>query len=180
MNFFDAICHAMATLSTGGFSTKQASLGAFGAYSQYIVIIFMFLAGINFSLTYFALRGKPLKLWKNEEFRVYLFAVLIISRQDSVFGPHHFSMTHFLLPFSLEHPFAVVRHHTRLKNGSPCTFLIFNVLWSLRPPMQATPLYLSLSACWKFSFHICFSSCNNKKKKTFSLLLPLSSMIDRF
>lgn len=79
MNFFDAICHAMATLSTGGFSTRQASLGAFGAYSQYIVIIFMFLAGINFSLTYFALRGKPLKLWKNEEFRVYLFAVLIIT-----------------------------------------------------------------------------------------------------
>lgn len=76
MSFFDALCHSMATLSTGGFSTKQASLGAFGAYSQYIVIIFMFLAGINFSLTYFALKGKTLRLWKNEEFRVYLFAVL--------------------------------------------------------------------------------------------------------
>lgn len=79
MSFFDALCHSMATLSTGGFSTQQASMGAFGAYSQYVVIIFMFLAGVNFSLTYFALKGKTLQLWKNEEFRVYLFAVLILT-----------------------------------------------------------------------------------------------------
>ncbi len=79
MSFFDAICHSMSTLSTGGFSTKQASMGHFGAYHQYIVCLFMFLAGINFSLTYWALKGKPLRLWKNEEFRVYLYAVLGIS-----------------------------------------------------------------------------------------------------
>ena len=78
MNFYEALCHAMATLSTGGFSTSQASLGGFGAYSQYVVIIFMFLAGTNFALTYFALRGKPLRLWANEEFRYYLFISLIL------------------------------------------------------------------------------------------------------
>ena len=79
MSFFDAICHSMSTLSTGGFSTKQASMGHFGAYHQYIVSLFMFLAGINFSLTYWALRGKPIRLWRNEEFRVYFFVVLALT-----------------------------------------------------------------------------------------------------
>jgi len=78
MDFFDAICHAMSTLSTGGFSTKQASMGHFDAYHQYIVCLFMFLAGVNFSLTYAALRGKPIQLWHNEEFRVYLFAMVVL------------------------------------------------------------------------------------------------------
>lgn len=78
MSFFDAICHAMSTLSTGGFSTKQASLGHFSAYHQYIVCLFMFLAGVNFSLTYAALKGKPIRLWQNEEFRAYLFAVIAL------------------------------------------------------------------------------------------------------
>ena len=76
MNFFESICHSMATLSTGGFSTRQASMGAFSAYHQYIVTIFMFLAGTNFALTYFLVRGKPKPLWANEEFRYYLFATI--------------------------------------------------------------------------------------------------------
>lgn len=78
MDFFDAVCHSMSTLSTGGFSTKQTSLGHFSAYHQYIVCFFMFLAGVNFSLTYAALKGKPIRLWRNEEFRVYLFAVIAL------------------------------------------------------------------------------------------------------
>ena len=78
MNFFDSICHSMATLSTGGFSTKQASMGAFSAYHQYIVTIFMFLAGTNFALTYYLVRGNPKPLWKNEEFRYYLVITAII------------------------------------------------------------------------------------------------------
>lgn len=76
MEFFDAICHSMATLSTGGFSTKQASLGHYSAFSQYVVIVFMFLAGTNFALTYAAIRGKPITLWKNEEFRWYAYICL--------------------------------------------------------------------------------------------------------
>ncbi len=73
MNFFEALCHAMSTLSTGGFSTRQGSMGDFNAYHQYVVTLFMFLAGTNFALTYAALRGKPIRLWQNEEFRVYLY-----------------------------------------------------------------------------------------------------------
>ena len=78
MNLFESLCHAMSTLSTGGFSTRQASMGAFSAYHQYVVTIFMFLAGTNFALTYAALRGKPLRLWQNEEFRVYLYLSLVL------------------------------------------------------------------------------------------------------
>ncbi len=76
MTFFDAICHSMSTLSTGGFSTRQASMGAFSPYHQYVVIFFMFWAGNNFVLTYAALRRKSLILWKTEEFRLYFLVVL--------------------------------------------------------------------------------------------------------
>lgn len=78
MDFFDGINHALATVSTGGFSTKNASVAHFDQpYIQYVIILFMFLSGINFSLTYFGLKGKLKKVWKNEEFRYYLGVVLI-------------------------------------------------------------------------------------------------------
>lgn len=79
MSLFDAITHSFATVSTGGFSTKNASAGAFGPAVQYVIILFMFFSGMNFSLTYFGLKGKLHKIWKNEEFRVYLFGVLLIT-----------------------------------------------------------------------------------------------------
>ncbi|MCL4134369.1 UNVERIFIED_CONTAM: hypothetical protein GTU68_038780 [Idotea baltica] len=80
MNLFESICHSMSTLSTGGFSTRQASIGGFSPYIQYVITVFMFMAGTNFALTYFALKGKPLRLWKNEEFRLYLyFSVAVIA-----------------------------------------------------------------------------------------------------
>ncbi len=78
MSFYEALCHAMATVSTGGFSTRQASMGAFSAYHQYVVIIFMFIAGTNFALTYYAFSGKPRKLWQNEEFRWYLYVTVAL------------------------------------------------------------------------------------------------------
>ncbi len=73
MSFFDAINHSLATLSTGGFSTKNASLAYWNDQPliQYIVILFMFLAGSNFVLSYFAFKGKLQRVLKNEEFRVY-------------------------------------------------------------------------------------------------------------
>lgn len=73
MNFYEALCHAFATLATGGFSTKNASVGAYqSAYIDWVVTFFMFLAGINFSLHYHALRGRVHEYWKSEEFRCYL------------------------------------------------------------------------------------------------------------
>ena len=73
MSFFDAINHSMCTLSTGGFSTKNASLAHWNGQPiiQYIVMVFMFLAGTNFVLSYFAFKGKVQKIIKDEEFKLY-------------------------------------------------------------------------------------------------------------
>ncbi|WP_111706598.1 TrkH family potassium uptake protein [Lutibacter citreus] len=78
MTWFDAINHAMATMSTGGFSTKNASVAYYNNFPiiQYIITIFMFIAGANFVLTYFALKGKIQKVFKSEEFRYYFFGVI--------------------------------------------------------------------------------------------------------
>ena len=76
VDFFNALTHSFATLATGGFSNFNASLGHYQSnYVQYVVIIFMFLAGVNFSLHFMALRGKLSAYWKSEEF---VFYVLII------------------------------------------------------------------------------------------------------
>lgn len=81
MSFFDAINHAMATLSTGGFSTKNASLAYWNDQPliQYIVIFFMFLAGSNFVLSYFAFKGKVQKVFKDEEFRYYAGFIIVFT-----------------------------------------------------------------------------------------------------
>lgn len=73
MPLFDAWCHTCGTMATGGFSTKQASIGFYDSvYVDGVITIFMFLAGGNFVLHYRALRGKPLFHFKDEEFRWYL------------------------------------------------------------------------------------------------------------
>ena len=76
MSFFDAVCHSFSTMATGGFSTKQASIAYFNsAYIDWVITIFMFLAGCNFVLHFKLLTGKPMEYFKDEEFRFYFFAV---------------------------------------------------------------------------------------------------------
>ena len=78
MNFFDSLNHSFATVSTGGFSTKNASIAHFeNPYIHYVIILFMILSGVNFSLTYFGLRGNFKKVWENEEFRAFLVCILL-------------------------------------------------------------------------------------------------------
>ena len=81
MSFFDAINHSLCTLSTGGFSTKNASLAHWNGQPiiQYIVILFMFLAGTNFVLSYFAFKGKVQKIIKDEEFKLYFKFIAIFT-----------------------------------------------------------------------------------------------------
>ncbi|WP_445731557.1 TrkH family potassium uptake protein [Mariniflexile sp.] len=81
MSFFDAINHSMATLSTGGFSTKNASVAYWNNQPiiQYIIIFFMFLAGANFVLGYFAFKGKVQKIIKDEEFKLYFKFVVVFT-----------------------------------------------------------------------------------------------------
>ena len=72
MNLFDAINHSLTTMATGGYSTKQASVAFYdSAYIQYVITFFMFVAGTNFTLAYFAFKGKFGKVFGNEEFRYY-------------------------------------------------------------------------------------------------------------
>lgn len=79
MSFYDAINHALTTMATGGFSTKNASVAYYESpFIQYVIIFFMFMAGTNFTMTYFAMKGKFNKVFTNEEFRTYLFATLAI------------------------------------------------------------------------------------------------------
>ncbi len=80
MNFFDALNHALTTMSTGGFSTKQASIAHFTSpLIQYIIILFMFLAGTNFTLLYFGSKLKFKKFWNNDEFNWYVMAVILLT-----------------------------------------------------------------------------------------------------
>ncbi len=86
MSFFDALNHSMATLSTGGFSTKNASLAYWSNQPliQYIVIVFMFLAGSNFVLSYFAFKGKVQRVLRDEEFKFYGIFILIFTLVTAV------------------------------------------------------------------------------------------------
>lgn len=73
MNLFDAVCHSFTTMATGGYSTRQASVAHFGsAYIEYVITVFMFIAGTNFILSYYAIRFRFDRIWGNEEFRFYL------------------------------------------------------------------------------------------------------------
>lgn len=77
MGWFDAVCHSFATVATGGFSTRNASLGAYdSAAIDVIATVFMFLAGVNFSLHHLALTRKPGCYFKDPEFRAYALLLL--------------------------------------------------------------------------------------------------------
>lgn len=77
MDFFDAVNHALTTMATGGFSTKNASLAYYQSpFIEYVAIFFMFLAGTNFTVLYFGLTGKFHRAWRSDEFRAYLFSLI--------------------------------------------------------------------------------------------------------
>lgn len=95
MTFFDAVNHAMSTISTGGFSTKNASIAYYeSSYIHWIITLFMFIAGINFTVTYFALKGNFKRMLKNEEFRYYTIAAfgssLLVSMAVYLFNDYEF------------------------------------------------------------------------------------------
>ena len=76
MNLFDSFCHAFCTLPTGGFSTKNASIAQYNsAYFEFVIVAFMLLAGINFSLHYRLLKGDLKIFGKDSECRVFLIVV---------------------------------------------------------------------------------------------------------
>ena len=77
MTFYDAVCHSFTTMATGGFSTKQASIAHWSSpFIQYVIILFMFFAGTNFTLSYLVLKGKFKSVFKDEEFKYYGIFIL--------------------------------------------------------------------------------------------------------
>ncbi len=77
MDFFDSVCHSLTTMATGGFSTKQSSIAHFNSpFIQYVIVLFMFMAGMNFSLHYYWLHRKLKPVTQNEEFKFYSFLII--------------------------------------------------------------------------------------------------------
>ncbi len=80
MGFFDAINHSLTTMASGGFSTKQDSIAYFQSpFIQYVIIGFMIVAGSNFTILYFLLKGQFRKLISNEEYRYYLLFLMFFA-----------------------------------------------------------------------------------------------------
>lgn len=80
MSCFDALCHAMTCISTGGYSTRDAGVAAYHSpYTEYVLSSFMFVGSLNITLVYFALKGQPRRLLRDEEFRSYAFFIALIT-----------------------------------------------------------------------------------------------------
>jgi trk system potassium uptake protein TrkH len=84
MPSFDAFNHALTTIATGGFSIKNSSIAFYNsAVIESTIMLFMFIAGINYTLLYFLLSRRPGKVWKSDEFRFYttfvLFMIIVFS-----------------------------------------------------------------------------------------------------
>lgn len=91
MSWFDAVCHALSTLGSGGFSTRSASVGAWDSPAiHWVIAFFMLVAGTNFSLYYAALKGRGRQLWRDAELRFYLGlnVVIIAVAAFSTFARH--------------------------------------------------------------------------------------------
>lgn len=77
MNLFDSICHSFGTIATGGFSTKNISMMYYSPYSQYIVMIFMFLAGTSQVIYYYLMKFNFRKVRQNEELWFYIAVAVL-------------------------------------------------------------------------------------------------------
>ena len=97
MDRFDALCHAMTTIATGGFSTHQASIGYFQSnYIECVCILFMLMSGVNFAMYHFLFNGRFDVIRRNEELRWYLMAILLFTLLflgRFYFAPHFDTIT---------------------------------------------------------------------------------------
>ncbi|MBR2638808.1 MAG: TrkH family potassium uptake protein [Bacteroidaceae bacterium] len=81
MGYFDAICHAMSTMSTGGISTKSDGISSFNSPTiEYIITVFMIMGGTSFSLLYLAMfKRRPQELFRDAEFRTYIMVMAVFT-----------------------------------------------------------------------------------------------------
>jgi trk system potassium uptake protein TrkH len=72
LTWFDSVCQTFATVATGGFSTRNASIGDYNTVVKLVIVVFMILAGINFGLYYKLFKGSVKDIWRDTELRFYL------------------------------------------------------------------------------------------------------------
>jgi trk system potassium uptake protein len=78
MNLFESVCNSFGTVATGGFSPKNSSIAGYSPYIQYVIMIFMVLAGTNFVIHYYLIKREFSNIRKNEEVRFYLWIIFIV------------------------------------------------------------------------------------------------------
>ena len=96
MNLFEAVNHSLTTACTGCFGIKNDSVASYSAYSQYVITAFMIIFGINFNVFYLLVLGQFVKVFKNEELKVYL---IIIATATALIGTNIFLRLYSSNPF---------------------------------------------------------------------------------
>ena len=91
MSVFDAVTHAFSTMATGGFSTKNASMAAYSPYIQWVTIVFMYLAGMNFALHFRAATGR-VSYFRDQEWKFFTGVLIVASL--AVLAPNLLTGTH--------------------------------------------------------------------------------------
>lgn len=92
MDLFESLCHTFGTMATGGFSTRNASVGHYDSvYVEVVVTVFMLLAGMNFSLHYRLLKGRPGSMWRDAEWRFFMgvFAAFTLASALALWGRNY-------------------------------------------------------------------------------------------
>jgi trk system potassium uptake protein TrkH len=137
MSLFDAINHSLTSLASGGFSTKNASLGHWNdkPLIQYIVILFMFISGVNFVLSYFAFKGQVQKIIKDEEFKLYFKFIVIFT----VIAALSIYFVADLTQSSIDHPMVWGELESAIRHG------LFQVLAIVTTTGYVTADYTSLT-----------------------------------
>lgn len=79
MTPYEAINHALTTMATGGFSTRNASAAAFSPAIQYLLILFMFFAGVNYTVLYLSFKRRWSEVWKSDELKAYIGLVAVLT-----------------------------------------------------------------------------------------------------
>jgi trk system potassium uptake protein TrkH len=98
MSPYEAINHALTTMATGGFSTRNTSMADFSPTIQYTTCLFMFLAGTNYTILYLSLKGKFKRVWSSNEFKAYSFLIIGLTALITV-------SVHAAVPVGLEQAF---------------------------------------------------------------------------
>lgn len=130
MDWFDSICHAFATTGTGGFSTKQASVAYYNSpYIEYVISIFMFISGINFTLLLLFANRKFKKFISNAELKFYFGSVVLFTAVIAI-------VLYYTSPMGMEESFRkslfqVISLHTSTGFATDDYMQWTPVLWGL-------------------------------------------------